>query len=111
MFIFEFDHFDWRSEFYREWRHTSKLVNFQNLYQGVGIWFKAKFDNDQNFLILFHSSRKHEEIKFTFEFDDFDWLSQFHSEWRQTSKLVNFKISPQVLLCDLGQNLIMTKTS
>ena len=27
---------------------------------------------------------------FTFEFDHLDWLSQFYSEWRQTSKLVNF---------------------
>ena len=30
-------------------------------------------------------------MKFKFKFDDFDWLSQFYSEWRQTSKLVNFK--------------------
>ena len=27
---------------------------------------------------------------FIFEYDHPDWLSQFHSEWRQTSKLVNF---------------------
>ena len=33
---------------------------------------------------------------FTIEFDHFDWLSQFYSEWRQTSKLVNLKISPNV---------------
>ena len=46
MFILEFDHFDWRSQFYTEWRQTSQLVNFQDLYQGVGMWFKAKFDND-----------------------------------------------------------------
>ena len=30
MFIFEFDHLDWLSQFHREWRETSKLVNFQN---------------------------------------------------------------------------------
>ena len=30
---------------------------------------------------------------FTFEFDDFDWLSQFYIEWRQTSKLVYLNIS------------------
>ena len=48
---------------------------------------------------------------FTFEFDDFDWPSQLYSEWRQTSKLVNFKISAKVRECDSGQNLKMTKTS
>ena len=29
-------------------------------------------------------------MKFTFEFDHFEWLSQFYSEWWKTSKLVNF---------------------
>ena len=29
-FIFEFDHLDWHSQFHREWRQTSKLVNFQD---------------------------------------------------------------------------------
>ena len=48
---------------------------------------------------------------FTFEFDHFYSLSQFYSEWRQTSKLVNFKISAKVLVYDLGQNLKITKTS
>ena len=28
MFIFEFDHLHWLSQFHREWRQTSKLVNF-----------------------------------------------------------------------------------
>ena len=28
MFTFEFDHLDWLSQFYGEWRQTSKLVNF-----------------------------------------------------------------------------------
>ena len=46
----------------------------------------------------------------TIEFNHCDWLSQFSSEWRQTSKLVNLKISANVL-CDLGQNSKMTKTS
>ena len=45
----------------------------------------------------------------TIEFDHFDWFSQFHSEWRQTWKLVNLIISAKV--CDSGQNLKMTKTS
>ena len=46
MITYDFDDFDWLSQFYSEWRLTSKLVNFQDLYQGVGMWFKAKFDND-----------------------------------------------------------------
>ena len=29
---------------------------------------------------------------FTFEFDHFDWLSQFYSDWRQIPKLVNFQV-------------------
>ena len=48
---------------------------------------------------------------FTFEFDHLDWLSQFQSEWRQTSKLVNLKISAKVWVYDFGQNLKLTKTS
>ena len=48
---------------------------------------------------------------FTFEFDHFEWLSQLHSEWRQTSELVNLKISAKVWVCDFGQNLKMTKIS
>ena len=48
---------------------------------------------------------------FTFEFDHFDWLSQLSSEWRETSKSANLKISAKHQVYDLGQNLIMTKTS
>ena len=48
---------------------------------------------------------------FTFEYGHFDWLSQFYSEWRQTSKLVNLKISVMVQLYDFGQNLKINKTS
>ena len=48
---------------------------------------------------------------FPFEFDHLDWLSQFYSEWRETSKLVDLKISAKVGVYDWGQNLKMTKTS
>ena len=48
---------------------------------------------------------------FTFEFHNLDWLSQFYSEWKQTSKLVNLKISVKVWAFDFGQNMKMTKTS
>ena len=30
MIIFEFDHLHWLSQFHREWRQTSKLLNFQD---------------------------------------------------------------------------------
>ena len=45
------------------------------------------------------------------EFDHFDWLSLFHIEWRQTSKLVNVNIFAKVRVCHFGQNLKVTKTS
>ena len=48
---------------------------------------------------------------FKFEFDHLDWLPQFYSKWRQTSKLVNLKISAKVWECEIGENLKMTKTS
>ena len=57
------------------------------------------FENDQKVLILFHSSRKYMQIFYTFEFDHFHWLSQIYSEWKQTSKLVNLKISANVWVC------------
>ena len=47
---------------------------------------------------------------FTIEFDHLDWLLQFYSKWKQTSKLVNLKISAKVRVSDLGQNLKMVKT-
>ena len=111
MFPFEFDHLDWLSQFYSEWRQTSKLVNFQDFSWGPSMRFRSKFEKDLNFLILFHSSRKHLQIRFTFEFDHLDCLSQFYSEWNQTSKLVYLKISAKVRVRDFVQNLIMTKTS
>ena len=40
MFIFEFDHLDWLSQFHREWRQTSKLFNFQDFSDGPSIRFK-----------------------------------------------------------------------
>ena len=75
------------------------------------MWFWSKFENEKNFLILFHSSRKGKDNIFTIEFDHFDGLSQFCSESKQTSKIGQFSISVRVLLCDFGQNSKMTKTS
>ena len=38
----------------------------------------------------------HQEItcksSLQFEFDHFDWLSQFYSEWKKTPKIVNFQV-------------------
>ena len=47
----------------------------------------------------------------TFEFDHLEWVSQFYSEWRQTSKLVNFQVFCLGRVCDSGENLKMTETS
>ena len=47
---------------------------------------------------------------FTFEFDHFDWLWQFYSEWRNLQNYSIFKFSAKVQVCYLlGQHLIMTK--
>ena len=51
----------------------------------IKIWKLLKLLNS------FHSSRNGFWIMFIFEFDHLVWLSQFHREWRQTSKLVNFQ--------------------
>ena len=51
--------FDWLSQFCSQWRETPKLVNLKI---SAKVWvsdFGKKFENDQNYLILFHSSRKH----------------------------------------------------
>ena len=48
---------------------------------------------------------------FTIKFDHLDWLSQFYSERRQTSKLVNSKIASKVWVSNIDQNWKMTKTS
>ena len=39
-------HLDWLSQFHREWRQTSKLVNFQDFCQGPSIRFRSIFEND-----------------------------------------------------------------
>ena len=42
MFIFEYDHLHWLSQFCSEWRQTSKLVNFQGFCQGPSMRFRWK---------------------------------------------------------------------
>ena len=72
-------------------KKNSKNSQFSRFLLRSGYAILAKFENDYNFLILFHSSRNGSRIMFIFEFDHLHWLSQFHREWRQTSKLVNFQ--------------------
>ena len=51
----------------------------------VKIWKWLKLLNSVPFI------KKRLLNHFKFKFDHLDWLSQFHREWRQTSKLVNFQ--------------------
>ena len=76
-----------------QWTKTNfKISQFWRFLLRSDMRFWTKFENDQNFLILLNSSRRHMQIMFTFEFDYFDWFSQLYSEWRQTSYLVNFQV-------------------
>ena len=52
---------------------------------------RSEFPIQVKILILFHSSRNGFSVMIIFKFDHLDWLSQFHREWRQTSKFVNFQ--------------------
>ena len=70
---------------------------------------RSKFENDKNFLILFHSSRKHFQMKWNLII-----LTDFHSFIENEEKLQNqsiFKFSAKVRVYCLGQNFKMTKTS
>ena len=46
MFTFEFDHLDWLSQFYSEWRQTSKLDTLKSSAKVQGMRFSTKFEND-----------------------------------------------------------------
>ena len=48
---------------------------------------------------------------FTFESDHLDRFSDIYSEWTQTSKLVDLKISAKVRVSNFGQDLKLTETS
>ena len=70
-------------------KRNFKISQFSRILPRYAI--QVKIWKSLSFVILFHSSRKHWLIRFTF--DHFEWLSQLYSEWRKTSNLVNFKIS------------------
>ena len=89
MFTFEFVNLDSLSQLYSEWRETSKLVNFQDFCQGLFMPFWSKFENDSNFLILYHSSKNQNHVYIRiWSF----WLTLTILQWMKT----NFKLS-QVL--------------
>ena len=126
---------------------STNSIQFEVFCQGPCTRVWSKFENDENLSNLFHSSRKHLWIMFTFEFDHLHWLSQFwkwlkllksvpfikqtlvnqvyiriRSFWltftvlqwiKKNSKIIQFWsfLLWSSRVCDLGQNLIMTKTS
>ena len=106
-----FDNFDWLSQFYSEWRQTSKLVNLKI---SDKVWV-CDFGQNLKMIKTSYFCSIHQEntckSSLHLNFENFELLSQLYSEWRQTSKSVNLKISDKVWVCDFGQNLKMTKTS
>ena len=43
-----------------QWMKTDfKISQFEDYSSGPGMRFRSKFENDYNFLVLFHSSKKH----------------------------------------------------
>ena len=103
MLRIEFDNFEWFSQFYSEWRQASKLVSLK-------ISTKVRVcDLCQNLKICsIHQentckSSSHSNVMILTDLHTFKKLVQ-------TSKLVNLKISAKVRVCNLGQNLKMTKT-
>ena len=67
------------SQFSRLWLRSEYPIQ-------VKIWKWLKLLNSVPFI------KKPLVNQFTFEFDHFDWLSQFYSEWRKTPKIVNFQV-------------------
>ena len=111
MFTFQFNHFDWLSQLYSERRQTSKLVNL-NTYAKVFV-----FDFGQNLKMTktFSFCSIHQENTSQSSLHlNLIILTDFHSFTVNERNLQNFsifKFSAKVRVCDLGQNLIMTKTS
>ena len=94
MFTFEFDHLDWLSQFYSEWRQTSKLVNFEDFCLGsdlciitmypihVKIWKWLRLLNSVLFITKTLVNQVYIRIWSS-------WLTFTVSQWMRT----NFKIS------------------
>ena len=67
-----------------------KISQFSKFLLRSGYAIKVKIWKWLKLLNFFHSSRNHKEFMFRIEFDHFDWLSQFCSEYRQFSKIRQF---------------------
>ena len=112
MFTIEFDHLDGLSQFYSQWRQTSKLVNFQDFCWGLGMRFSS---NIWKWLKLLYSVQF---IKKTFLNHVYNliwsfWLTVTVLQWRKTnfkiSQFSRFLLRPRYAI--FGQNLKMAKTS
>ena len=58
MFTFEFDHLDWHFTVLKWMKTNLKISHFSRFLLRSKYTIQVKFENDWNFLILFHSSRK-----------------------------------------------------
>ena len=111
MFAFEFDHFDWLSQLYSEWRQTSKLVNLKisanfRVCNFGKIWKWLKLLNSVPFIK--ERLVNHAYIRI------WSCWTDFHGFTVNEDKVQNspiFEISAKVWVCDFGQNFKMTKTS
>ena len=90
---------------------TYKISQFSRFLLMSGYAILVKIWKWLKLLNSFPSIKKPLVNQVSFEFDNFDWLSKLYRELRQTSKLVNLKISDKVRVCDFSQNLKMTNTS
>ena len=72
-------------------KRNSKNSQFSSFLLRSGYAILVKISKWLNLLNSYPFIKKRVVIMFIFEFDHLDWLSQFHREWRQTSKLVNFQ--------------------
>ena len=72
-------------------KKNSKSSQFSSFLLRSGYVILIKIWKLLKLLNSFRSSRNGFWIMFIFEFDHLVWLSKFHREWRQTSKLVNFQ--------------------
>ena len=89
MFTFEFDHLDGLSQSDSE----DKLQNWSiiEISAKVRVCIQVKISKRLKLLYSVPFIKKTLVNQVYIQFDYFDWLSQFFSEWRQTSKLVNFQ--------------------
>ena len=112
MLTFEIDHLDLLSQFYIEWRQTSKLINFSRFLVRSDYAIQVKIGK---WLILLKSVPfiKKTIVNQVYIWIWWFWLNFTVLQWmKKNYKISQFsKFSAKVWGCDLGENLIMTKTS